>query len=70
MDRHSGEPSWERLVDLLVEESGVGLRDGDFLMVNNRIRIGNERQLLACLQYLRNETVLNSEVYVYNLSTV
>lgn len=70
MDHHSGEPSWEKLVDLLVNESGVCLKDGDFLMVNNRIRVSNERQLLACLQYLRNETVLNSEVYVYNLSTV
>ncbi|ETI20558.1 hypothetical protein G647_08595 [Cladophialophora carrionii CBS 160.54] len=69
MDRHSGEPSWAKLVDLLMDEAGVGLRDGDFLMVNDRIRVGNERQLLACLQFLRNEKVLNSEVYVYNLST-
>jgi hypothetical protein len=70
IDHHSGEPSWAKLVDLLGDESGVSLRDGDFLMVNNRIRVGNERQLLACLQYLRNETVLNSEVYVHNSSTV
>ncbi|KIW33235.1 uncharacterized protein PV07_00101 [Cladophialophora immunda] len=70
MDRHSGEPSWAKLVNLLMDDSGVGFRDGDFLMVNDRIRVGNERQLLACLQYLRNESVLNSEVYVYNLSTV
>jgi len=66
LDHHSREPSWVRLVDLLMDDSGVGFEDGDFLMVNDRIRIGNERQLLACLQYLRNWKVLNSEVYVYN----
>lgn len=66
MDQHSGEPSWVRLIDLLKDGSGVGFEDGDFLMVDDRIRVGNERQLLACLQYLRNGMVLNSEVYVYN----
>jgi hypothetical protein len=66
MDHHSGEPSWVRLVDLLMDDSGVGFKDGDFLMVNDRIRVSNERQLLACLQYLRNGMVLNSEVYVYS----
>lgn len=65
MDPHSGNPSWIRLVDVLRDDSGIGFKDGEFLMVNGRIRIGNERQLLACLQYLRNATVLNSEVFVY-----
>lgn len=65
MDRHSGEPSWVKLVDLLMDDSGVAFGDGEFLMVNDRIRVSNERQLLACLQYLRNAMVLNSEVYVH-----
>lgn len=68
MDPCSGEPSCARLVELLEDESGVDLREGDFVMVNDRIHVGNERQLHACLQYLRNEAVLNSEVYVYNAS--
>lgn len=66
MDRHSGEPSWVRLVDLLMDDSGVGFEDGDFLMVHDQIRVSNERQLRACLQYLRNGRVLNSEVFVYS----
>ena len=70
MDRRTGEPSWVKLVDLLEDDSGVGFREGDFLMVNDRIRVGNERQLHACLQYLRNESMLNSEVYVYDSNTV
>lgn len=65
IDPYSGNPSWIRLVDVLRDDSGVGFKDGEFLMVNDRIRIGNERQLLACLQYLQNATVLNSEVFVY-----
>lgn len=65
MDPHSRNPSWIRLVDVLRDDSGIGFKDGEFLMVNDRIRVGNERQLLACLQYLRNATVLNSEVFVY-----
>ena len=69
MDRHSGEPSWVKLVDLLMDDSGVGFRVGDFLVVNDRIRVGNERQLHACLQYLRNASMLNSDVYVYNSNT-
>jgi hypothetical protein len=53
-----------------MDDSGVGFEIGDHLMVNNRIRVANERQFLACLQYLRNETVLNSAVYVHNSDTV
>ncbi|KAH0829622.1 hypothetical protein FOPE_10283 [Fonsecaea pedrosoi] len=68
-DRFTGNPSWAKLVDLLMDESGVGLKDGDCLMVKNQIRVGNERQFLACLQYLRNEAALNSEVYVCNFGT-
>lgn len=70
IDARTDEPSWTRLVDLLMDDSGVGFRRGDYLMVNNQIRVGSERQFLACLQYLRNETMLNSAVYVCNSDTV
>ncbi|KIW16613.1 hypothetical protein PV08_03801 [Exophiala spinifera] len=70
IDAHTDEPSWPRLVDLLMDDSGVGFGRGDYLMVNNQIRVGSERQFLACLQYLRNEMILNCAVYVYNSDTI
>jgi hypothetical protein len=65
MVSRSGIPSWIRLVEVLRDDSGVGFKDGEFLMVNDRIRVANERQFLACLQYLRNAMALNSDVFVY-----
>jgi len=58
-------PSWAKLVKILEIDDGLGLgfKEGrEFFMVNNRIRVTNGRQFLACLQYLRNLKVLNSEV--------
>jgi hypothetical protein len=60
-------PSWTKLVEILKadDNSGLAFREGhEFLMVNNQIRVGNERQFLACLQYLRNLKVLNSQALV------
>jgi hypothetical protein len=65
VDPRSGGPSWFRLVGLLKDDSSIGFKDGECLMVDDRIRITNERQFLACLQYLHNAMVLNSEVFVY-----
>ncbi|XTI90352.1 hypothetical protein V2W45_1245369 [Cenococcum geophilum] len=62
-------PSWAKLVKILEIDDGLGLgfKEGrEFFMVNNRIRVTNGRQFLACLQYLRNSKVLNSEVFVYS----
>ena len=50
-------PLWAKLVEVLKADDDFGLafREGrEFLMINNRIRVSNERQFLACLQYLRN----------------
>ncbi|KAL9127828.1 MAG: hypothetical protein Q9217_003368 [Psora testacea] len=58
-------PSWARLVEILKTDDDFGLafnEDCECLMVNNRIRVVNERQFCACLQYLRNSHTLNSEV--------
>lgn len=60
-------PSWMKLVDILKADDNFGLafQEGyEFLLVNNQIRVGNERQFLACLQYLRNLKVLNSQALV------
>jgi hypothetical protein len=67
LDHSTGRPSWAKLVEFLKIDDGFGLafkEAHEFLMVNNRIRVGNERQLLACLLFLRNSEVLNSEVFV------
>ena len=67
LDPSNQSPSWIKLVEILktVGDFGLAFKEGHgFLMVNNRIRVSNERQFLACLQYLRNLKVLNSEVLV------
>ncbi|KAH0536098.1 hypothetical protein FGG08_007003 [Glutinoglossum americanum] len=66
-DPSTNYPSWAKLVEFLrVDDSfGLAFKEGrEFLMVNNRIRVINERQFLACLQHLRNSKILNSEVLV------
>ena len=62
-------PSWVKLLEILKDdECGVSFQKGQqFLIVNDRIRVTNERQFLACLQYLLNWNVLNSEALVYNI---
>jgi len=62
-------PSWVKLLEILKDddECGISFQQGQqFLIVNDRIRVTNERQFLACLQYLLNSNVLNSEALVYN----
>ena len=62
-------PSWVKLLEILKDdECGVSFQKGQqFLIVNDRIRVTNKRQFLACLQYLLNWNVLNSEALVYNI---
>ena len=63
-------PSWVKLLEILKDdddEHGVFFQEGQhFLIVNDRIQVTNERQFLACFQYLLNSNVLNSEALVYN----
>ncbi|KAH6680526.1 hypothetical protein B0J14DRAFT_531823 [Halenospora varia] len=66
LDPHTHSPAWSKLVELLNPDDNLGLvfKDSDVLMVNNHIRVRNERQFIACLQYLLNSGVLNSEVMI------
>ncbi|PVH70607.1 hypothetical protein DL98DRAFT_504443, partial [Cadophora sp. DSE1049] len=63
-DTHS--PSWSRLIELLNSDDdlGFGFRESDIMLVNNHVRVRNERQFTACLQYLQNMSILNSEILI------
>lgn len=70
LDRSTNGPSWVKLIELLKIDDGFGIgfnEDREFLMVENRVRVGNERQFLACLQYLRNLNVFNAEIVVWTV---
>lgn len=72
LESSTNHPSWAKLVEVLKADDDFGLafKEGrEFLMINNRIRVSNERQFLACLQYLRNWKVLNSEAFVCSRET-
>ena len=65
-------PSWDKLVDILNADGkfGLGFRDGlEFMVIDGLINMHNERQFLACLQYLRNISKLNAEAVVYSAET-
>ena len=66
LDPRTHTPSWSKLIELLNEENDFGLafRGSDILIINNHIHVRNERQFIACLQYLLNSGVLNSEVMI------
>lgn len=67
MDAHSRNPSWSMLLEVLKDDCGIGFKEAEeFLMVNDRIRVVNERQFLACVQYLRNVMKWNSDIFVYS----
>jgi OTT_1508-like deaminase len=71
VDSSTGCPSWAMLVDFLKVGDNYGLAFNEareYLMVNDRIRVSNERQLLACLRYLRNADVFNAEVFVRTIN--
>jgi hypothetical protein len=70
IDSFTGRPSWAKLVKFLKADDGFGIafQEGhDCLIINNRICVINERQFLACLQYLRNSGALNVEAFVHEL---
>lgn len=69
-DTHSRSPSWVKLLERLKDECGVAFKEAEeFLMVNDRIRVVNQRQFLACIQYLRNVMAWNSDVLVYSYNS-
>lgn len=64
-------PSWSRFIDIVSAEGeqGLSFKEGsDYFMFEKRIRVTNERQFLACLQYLNNLDILSSEVYIHSSS--
>lgn len=66
-DTHSRNPSWSKFLEMLKDDRWIGFRETeDFLMVDDRIRVGNERQFLACVQYLRNSMAWNTDILVYS----
>ena len=69
IDPSTDYPSWVKLLEILADDKfGVSFKEGQqVLMVNDRIRVTNERQFLACLQYLLNGNIPNSEAFVYNI---
>ena len=73
VDPSTNLPSWANLVEIPKANDDFGLafkEDCECLVVNNGIRVGNERQFRACLQYLRNSHILNSEVLLCNRTAV
>ena len=56
-DLSTNRPSWEKLLKILKADDGFGIafKEGQQVsMINNQIRMSNERQFLACLQHLHN----------------
>ena len=69
-DLSTNRPSWGKLLEILKADDafGIAFQEGQqMLIVNNRIRVSNERQFLACLQHLLNSNVLSSEALVCNI---
>ncbi|EAS27231.2 uncharacterized protein CIMG_10433 [Coccidioides immitis RS] len=67
IDPETHTPSWAKLVKILETESDndIGLRfkkDTDLMTLNGQIPMGNQRQLMACLQYVQNSGKLNLEI--------
>ncbi|KAK0377461.1 hypothetical protein CLIM01_05189 [Colletotrichum limetticola] len=69
----SQKPSWRKLIEILSndEHFGVGFVEREeFLMVNDNLWVRDERQFLACLQYLRNSGCRNVGVVVRTFDSV
>jgi hypothetical protein len=68
-DQSTTQLSWLKLIKILEVDDGVSLgfvEGRDFLVFNSRIRVRDERQFFACLQYLHNLGILNLEAYVHS----
>lgn len=69
----SQKPSWRKLVEILSndEHFGVGFMEEDeFLTVDGNLWVRDERQFLACLQFLRNSGCRNAGVVVRTFDSV
>lgn len=68
-DQSTTQLSWLKLIKILEVDDGVSLgfvEGRDFLVFNSRIRVRDERQFFAYLQYLHNLGILNLEAYVHS----
>ena len=66
LDPVTHSPSWSKLVELLNQDGdgGVVFQHSNVLIINECVWVRNERQFIACLQYLLNSGILNSEVLI------
>jgi hypothetical protein len=67
LDQCTQLPSWAKLVDILKAGGKFGLafkEESEYIIINGQINVHEERQFLACLQYLRNANRLNAEAAV------
>ncbi|KAF6825595.1 hypothetical protein CPLU01_10173 [Colletotrichum plurivorum] len=65
--------SWRRLVEILGAGERFGVRfneEDEFLEVNGRLRVGNERQFHACLHFLHNSGCRNADVVVHTYASL
>ncbi|KAI0134023.1 hypothetical protein BJ170DRAFT_690339 [Xylariales sp. AK1849] len=61
-------PTWELLCVILASDDrfGVGFDHAhEFLLINQRLRVGSDRQFTACLEFLRNAQSWNNEASVH-----
>jgi hypothetical protein len=66
-------PSWAKLVEFLKIDDGFGIDfkgSREFLVINNQIRVTNERQFVASVQYLHNAGILNAEAFFCTMDEV
>ena len=72
LDQCTQLPSWAKLVDILKAggKFGLAFKEGsEYIIINGQINVHEERQFLACLQYLRNANRLNAEAAVCSAET-
>ncbi|KAF6805111.1 hypothetical protein CSOJ01_09744 [Colletotrichum sojae] len=65
--------SWRRLVEILGVGERFGVRfneEAEFLEVNGRLRVSNERQFHACLHFLHNSACRNADVVVHTYASL
>ena len=68
LDEYTLSPSWSKLFELLGQDDGAGLFVPGLVVLkfDNGIRVHSERQFIACVRYLQNSMVLNSDVVIFD----
>jgi hypothetical protein len=72
LDASTQQPSWEVLMELLKPKGvyRIGFfMERDLLVIENKLIVGNQQQLSACVQYLCNAEKLNGHGLVYQRET-